>query len=111
MSTARKSDLIATVLGMDPFNELASRLRLTLTTWRYANALSLHRPDAFSVFAQGVCFRKGFSIPCRPQSLASLHGSSGKTALYNDRNAYIYGDVIQRSYTESWICSRNRSRV
>ncbi|CAM2168207.1 hypothetical protein PSAC2689_180020 [Paraburkholderia sacchari] len=91
MSTARKSDLIATVLGMDPFNELASRLRLTLTTWRYANALSLHRPDAFSVFAQGVCFRKGFSIPFRPHSLACLHGPSGEIALYNNRNTYLNG--------------------
>ncbi|NLP64780.1 hypothetical protein [Paraburkholderia sacchari] len=46
---ARKNDLIATLLGMDQFNELALRLSLTLTSWRYANALAHHRPDAFSV--------------------------------------------------------------
>ncbi|WP_433704764.1 hypothetical protein [Paraburkholderia sacchari] len=60
MSTARKSDLIATLLGMDPFNELALRLSLALTTWRYANALAHHRPDAFSVFAQAFASGSAF---------------------------------------------------
>ncbi|WP_434664204.1 hypothetical protein P5W99_18540 [Paraburkholderia sp. A3BS-1L] len=85
MSTARKSDLIATLLGMVQFNELASRLSLTLTTWRYA--LALHRPDAFSVFAEACASERAeFSIPFRPHSLARLHGSSGEKALYKDRN-------------------------
>lgn len=40
MSTARKSDLIATLFGMDQFNEFGSCFRLAVTTGRYANALA-----------------------------------------------------------------------
>ncbi|WP_213304229.1 hypothetical protein [Paraburkholderia sacchari] len=46
MPPARKSDLIATLLRMDQFNELASRLSLTLTTRRRRKFTCVGAPQA-----------------------------------------------------------------
>lgn len=53
-SPARKSDLITTFFGMNQFNEFASRFRLAVTNWCYANALpeAFRWPAGFNVFAQ-----------------------------------------------------------
>lgn len=77
MPPARMSDPVSSLLGIDQFNEFASRFRLVVTTWYYANALphALHWP----VFAQ-VCVSESaeVSIPFRLRSLARLHESSGE---------------------------------